>query len=245
MSRFYAPKENVKGDQITIDGSEAHHILGVMRMKGGDKVVVFDGTGNEYSGFIKQADTRRKRLIVEIIRTDKPFSEKGPELILAQAIPKKGKMDFVIEKATELGVSRIIPIVSERTVVRPDVDSSEKKVERWRKLALVAAKQSGRTDVPVIDEITDYYKMVYTLDKYDLVLMACLMDKRVAIKDAVKDVKTGKVLIFIGPEGDCTPEELLLARRDNCRFVSLGRRVLKSDTAGIFVLAALGYEFSV
>ncbi len=245
MSRFYASKENINGNMITIGRDEAHHILDVMRLKIGDKVVVFDGTGTEYTGFIKHADTKNKKVIIEVVRTDRPLKETVPELILAQAIPKKGKMDYIVEKATELGVSRIIPIVSERTVVRPDEDSSRKKIERWKKIALETSKQCGRRDVPAIDDITEYSRVVYGMDEYDLGLMACLSEDRVSIKDALGELKTGRVLVFIGPEGDFTTEELRLADRDNCRFVSLGRRVLKSDTAGLFVLSTLAYEFSV
>ncbi len=245
MSRFYVSPEKVGKEDILIDGKEAHHILDVMRMQDGDKVVVFDGTGNEYIGFIKNTDRTARRLLVEIIRTEKPSSKRVPEITLAQALPKKGKMDYIIEKATELGASEVIPLVSDRTIVRPDDAGCRKKVERWKKLAVEAAKQCGRTDVPEIDAVTEFSEMIDRMDRYDLVLFACLTDKTISLRKSLEGFKSGKILVFIGPEGDFTPEEMKMADVENCRFVSLGKRVLKSDTAGLALLSVLDYEFSV
>jgi len=179
------------------------------------------------------------------VRTEKPAVDRIPEITLAQAIPKKGKMDDIVEKVTELGVGRIVPVLSERTVVRPDDDSGKKKVERWRKIAVEAAKQCGRTSVPEIGEITGFGEIAVNLDQYDLVLLACLSDQTSSIKEVLSGFRSGKILVLIGPEGDFTPEEIRLAYRDNCRLVSLGQRVLKSDTAGLFVLSVLNYVFSL
>ncbi len=245
MSRFYVPKENVRKNVIVIDGREAHHILDVMQLREKDKVVAFDGTGNEYTGFIKEIDKRGKRITVEVVRTETPAAESIPEITLAQALPKKSKMDHIVEKATELGAARVIPLITERTIVRPNAAGCKKKVERWRKIAVEASKQCGRVSVPEIEEVSLYGDVVSRMDGYDLALLACLTDKTVPIKKALAGFKSGKILVLIGPEEDFTPEEARLARRDNCRLVSLGRRVLKSDTAGLFVLSALVYEFSV
>lgn len=244
MSRFYVPKENIRQNEIIVDGDEAHHIVDVMRMKDGDVVVIFDGTGNQYSGFIKKIDARNKKVIVEVVKVEKPSPENLPKIVLAQAIPKKQKMDYIVEKSTELGVERMIPLVTDRTIVRPDGSDRGKKVSRWEKIATVAAKQCGRCDVPAIDAIMDLKELAKSFDQYDIVLMACLTDKTVPLKEAIAGFKTGKVLVLIGPEGDFTPEEIGLLRLNNCKLVSLGKRVLKSDTAGLFVLSALGYEFS-
>jgi len=154
-------------------------------------------------------------------------------------------MDYIVEKATELGVSRIVPLVSERTVVRPDDDSSDKKVERWHKIAVEASKQCGRTDVPSVEKIARYKEVLGDIEGYDLTLVACLTKDTIPIKEALKGFKAGKILIFIGPEGDFTLEEIGMASAGNCKFVSLGKRVLKSDTAGLFALSVIGYEFVI
>ncbi|MBU1894475.1 MAG: 16S rRNA (uracil(1498)-N(3))-methyltransferase [Candidatus Omnitrophica bacterium] len=245
MSRFYVPKENVRGREIVIRGREAHHIADVMRLQPDDKIVVFDGTGNEYSGFIKNINNKVKKIIIEVVSTKHPVAEKSPEIVLAQALPKRDKMDYIVEKSVELGVSRIIPIITKRTIVRPHVTGSNKKVERWGKIAVEASKQCGRLNVPSIDNVTSYSDVVQQIEQFDLVLFACLMQRTVSIKTVLSDFKTGKILVFVGPEGDFTPEEVSFADRGNTRFVSLGRRVLKSDTAGLFILSVLNYEFSM
>ncbi|MBD3427256.1 MAG: 16S rRNA (uracil(1498)-N(3))-methyltransferase [Candidatus Omnitrophica bacterium] len=244
MSRFFVSPQKVRDNKILIDGEEAHHILDVMRMQDGDNVTVFDGTGNEYSGFIENSDRAAGRLTVRIVRTDKPSARRMPRVTLAQAIPKKSKMDYIVEKATELGVNRIIPLVTKRTIVRPDDRRRAKKVDRWKKLAVEAAKQCGRTDVPEIEQITQFSDMVSRMDQYDLVLFASLRDDTIPLRQSLEGFKNGDILVFIGPEGDFTPEEAEMACAGNCRFVSLGDRVLKSDTAGLALLSVLDYEFS-
>jgi 16S rRNA (uracil1498-N3)-methyltransferase len=247
MSRFYVPKKNVdlKRSEIIIDGEEAHHLLDVMRLKDADNVVVFDGTGFEYRGFIKKINSGRKIVTVEIVKTDKPSPEKLQEITLVQAIPKKAKMEYIVEKATELGVFKIIPTVTARTIVRPDEESRKSKILRWRKIVFEASKQCGRVKVPGVDDIAKFENLAEHLDDYDLVLFACLSGGTIPIKKALAGFKSGKIAVLIGPEGGFTPEEIgMLQEKGNCKFVSLGQRVLKSDTAGLFVLSALNYEFS-
>ena len=242
MSRFYAPRDNIRGNLIYIDGREARHILRVMRLKEEDTVIVFDGTGKEYTGFIKEAKT--KSLIVEIVSTKTPTAGNFPDITLVQAIPKKDKMDYIIEKATELGVRSVMPILSERTVTRTKDDKKDAKVERWRKIATEAAKQCGRLDVPEIKNIRKFYNAVDAVNDYDLALMACVSEKTMPLKESLSDFETGKIIVFVGPEGDFTPEEIDMAKDTSCKLVSLGSRILKSDTAGLYLLSVLNHELS-
>ncbi|MDD4957180.1 MAG: RsmE family RNA methyltransferase [Candidatus Omnitrophica bacterium] len=246
MSRFYAPKENIGEKDILIDGNEAHHILDVMRLVESDKVVVFDGTGAEYTGFIKTVDERAKRLIVEIIKMEKPLPDKMPDVTLAQSVPKKNKMDLIVEKATELGVSHMIPLVTARTIVRPDEGSSKRKEERWRKIAVEAAKQCGRTNVPEIAATVLYNDLVADLARYDVILLAYLGPDTIPLRQAIEDIGKGSILVLVGPEGDFTQDEITAALcNEHCRSVSLGPRVLKSDTAALFILSAIGCRYSI
>jgi len=242
MSRFYAPGENIKGNLIHIDGQEARHILNVMRLGSGDKVVVFDGTGKEYAGFIKEV--KSKSLIVEIIKVKSPKKEILPAITLAQAIPKKQKMDYIVEKATELGVSEIIPVISERTIVKVDEIKLDKRSRRWQKIAEEAAKQCGRSDIPKIKKADKFYNVISSVNDYDLSLIAHLAEERIPLKESLIGFRNGKIIVFIGPEGDFTPEEILMAKETPSKFISLGSRVLKSDTAGLYVLSILNYELS-
>lgn len=242
MSRFYVPKESIRGNIITIRGQEAHHIIDVMRLKKLDKVVTFDGTGREYSGFIK--DIKPRLVTVEVIQSRTPFGRETSRITLVQAIPKKDKMDYIVEKSTELGVHSIIPVVTRRTI--PDWDESKRSshVQRWRKLATEASKQCGRADIPQVEDIRPFSDCLEGLGDYDLALIAALDDAAVNLKEAIADFMGGKVIVAIGPEGDFAPDEVEQARKAGFRLVSLGSRVLKSDTAGLAVMAILNYEFS-
>ena len=257
MSRFFVSREFIKADSIYITGLEAHHILDVMRLKVSDEVVVFDGSGREYTGIVKAAN--RKSLEVRIKSTRESSAERGILLTLIQAIPKKDKMDYIAEKATELGVSRIIPVTTERTI--PEWNDAKKAniVERWRKLAREAAKQCGRSDIPEISPIMSIDEAVRGFEEFDLKLIAVLSDKAIKLKDALKGtiqsaeersrrLNVGYVpvtiVIAIGPEGDFTPEETEDAKSAGFKIVSLGSRVLKSDTAGLAVLSMINYEYA-
>ena len=242
MSRFFVPKEAVKGNRIYITGDEAHHIIDVMRLNVPDKVVTFDGTGKEYAGFIRK--TGRKSVEVEIVETRMPSQKAGARITLIQAIPKKEKMDYIVEKATELGAHSIIPVTTKRTI--PDWDDTKKSAnaERWRKIATEAAKQCGRRDIPLVDEVSEFISAVKGTGDHDLCLIAALSDKAVKLKDALAGFKGGSLAIAVGPEGDFTPEEIKTALEARFKLVSLGSRVLKSDTAGLVMLAILNYEFS-
>lgn len=247
MSRFYVSKESIKGNQILIIGKEAHHILDVMRLKVSDEVVVFDGTGKEYIG--KVIDAGRKSLSLDIVKTRDIAKEERCGITLIQAIPKKDKMDYIVEKATELGVNSVAPVTTARTI--PDWDDAKKTeiVERWRKLALEAAKQCGRTNLPEIRPIVDFKEaitasvFVNTDAVYSLKLIAALSDRAIKLKDALKGSTGGRITVAIGPEGDFTAEEINMAEGKGFKTVSLGPRVLKSDTAGLAVIAMINYEY--
>jgi len=265
MSRFYVPKESIKESLITISGREAHHIIDVMRLKAPDKVVTFDGTGKEYIGFIKEVTARSA--VIEIVETRALSGEKSLNLTLIQAIPKKDKMDYIVEKSTELGVSKIIPLFTERTIPNWDEPKKAASVERWRRIAMEASKQCGRADIPGIDRIKSFSDITADMVRYDLALIAALDtstgsvstlsisgdlnqesrrvdDGAIGLKDALEGFGGGAVVIAIGPEGDFTPDEIKEAKDGGFKLINLGSRVLKSDTAGLFVLAILNYELS-
>jgi 16S rRNA (uracil1498-N3)-methyltransferase len=242
MSRFYVTKESVKGDRIVISGKEAHHILDVMRLKVSDEVVVFDGSGREYTGIVKAAD--RKSLEVRIKSARESSAGRSPFITLIQAIPKKAKMDYIAEKATELGVSRIIPVTTERTI--PEWNDAKKAsvVDRWRRIVREAAKQCGRPDIPEVSRVMSINEAVGGFKEYNLKLIAVLNDRAIKLKDALKNGSGAKIAVAIGPEGDFTPEEAEDALKADFKIVSLGPRVLKSDTAALAALSMINYEYA-
>jgi len=242
MSRFFVPKEFIKGNSIYITGVEAHHILDVMRLKVSDEVVVFDGTGTEYAGIVKAADRRSLEVLIKSRRVSS--AGRTPSITLVQAITKKDKMDYIAEKATELGVSRIVPVTTERTI--PEWSDAKKAgiVERWRKIAQEAAKQCGRSDIPEISPITEFRDAIDpTAAVGELKLIAVLSDKAIKLKDVLKNNNCKNIVIAIGPEGDFTQGEAEDALKAGFKIVNLGPLTLKSDTAGLAALSMINYEY--
>ena len=242
MSRFFIPPESIKGNNIIINGREAHHILDVMRLEISDRIVAFDGTGKEYVGLIKNIS--RNSLTVEITETRTPTRKEVFEITLLQAIPKKEKMDYIIEKSTELGVHSIVPVITQRTIPNWNEPKRLSQVKRWEKIAKEAAKQCGRRDIPAISAISKFADAVKNFADFNMRLIAILSDDALPIKDAMAGFKSGRIAIAIGPEGDFTLEEARAAKACGFKAISLGSRILKSDTAGLALLSILNYELS-
>ncbi|MFA5147940.1 MAG: RsmE family RNA methyltransferase [Candidatus Omnitrophota bacterium] len=237
MSRFFVPKGSVSGGIITVTGDELHHAKDVMRLREGDEITVFDETGKEYIGTIDKVSKVGLSAVVSKV-TDILPEKCG--LTLIQAIPKSSKMDMIVEKATELGVEKIIPIVTSRTVVK--ISGEGNKPDRWRKIAVVAAKQCGRPTFPEITPVIDLKGSLIAAGRCGLSVMPCLYSGNKGLKDVLKGRDIVSAAVFIGPEGDFTPEEVTLAAGSGVTPVILGREVLRSETAAIAVLSVLSYE---
>lgn len=222
------------------DKTEIHHIRDVMRLKKGDRVDIFDGSGREFSGVME--DTGKGSVIIKI--KEKPALKKGTSLnvTLYQAIPKKTKMDFIVEKAVELGVSRIVPMITERTV--PDIKDFSGKIARWKRISVSGAKQSGRSTLPGISDAMYFDNALAESKQNDLVIFASLDKGSIPLKDILRGCSPSKTAVFIGPEGDFSPTESAMARNSGyCGMCSLGGLVLRSETAAIYLLSCLAYEF--
>ena len=241
MSRFYIPPDAIKGGKIYAGKEESRHIASVMRLKEGDGVTVFDGSGKEYIGRIESI--KNKNVIIGIEKSFTAAEKPSAEISLAQVLIKKDKMDYIVEKATELGAAAIIPLETERSVIHADKTREVHKFERWQKIAIAAAKQCGRNDLPEIKSITPFKEMLRSFADYDIVIMPCLFEGTIPLKDALKKIKDPKkMLLLIGPEGDFTPDEIARAEREGALLVSLGKLVLKSDTAAVAALAILNHS---
>lgn len=239
MSRFYIPLISVRGGKIILEGSEAHHARDVMRLKAGDKILVFDGSGKEYAGLIE--DVTKQSIA---IRIDKVFQRDSNvcRIALIQAVPKLNKMDTIVEKATELGVERITPVITARTIVQTEGVKAGLKAQRWKRIAVAASKQCSGVVVPAIDGIMSFKDSLSYAKDYELAIIPCLCEGTRALKDVLKNSNAGSAVVFIGPEGDFTDEEVAAAVEAGVISVSLGREVLRSDTAAVSVLSILNYE---
>ncbi len=232
MHRFYCPTSNFSQKNIQItDKDELHHLRDVLRLKKNDTISLFDGKGGEASGKLlsvtpKQADVR--------IQTAKQTKHKKPLIILACALPKKTKFEFIIEKATELGVDEIIPLKTRRTEINLKGDRLDKKHLRYKTIAINASKQSCRSIIPAIHPITELSSALDHLTKTTTVIIPSLTGKRKNIFGTFKEIKSPKAISFlIGPEGDFTPKEYKLAQEAGCIPVTLGETVLKVETAAL------------
>lgn len=233
MHRFFLP--NLQ--EPVLSAEEAHHALNVLRLKVGDTLNVFDGRGHEAQARIAEATKDSVRLT---ILQHSNIPSLPCRITLAQAIPKKS-MDLIVQKATELGVASIVPLVSERSVVKLDEDS--KRIERWREIALEACKQCGNNWLPEIQPPRKAREFLSSPGKFDLRLIASLQPDSKPLKKILGDgANPASVLILIGPEGDFTPAELGLAKSAGCLPLSLGPLVLRAETAAIYALSILHHE---
>jgi 16S rRNA (uracil1498-N3)-methyltransferase len=236
MHRFYCPSQNISGGKIIItDRNQVHHLKDVLRIKIKDEVIIFDDRNNEYICVVgKLLD----KVILDI--KDRHFSYTPDiKISIACAIPKKSKMDGIVDKLTQLGVDKIIPLETERVVIKLDKPKKIARQERWRKIALSASGQSQRSGIPVIEPIKKIEEVLSHSSHYDLKLIPTLNGKRKNLKDIFLEAKPKNILVLIGPEGDFTPEEIDSAKKAGCIPVSLGDLVMRVDTAAVAVASFL------
>lgn len=237
MHRFYLENLSFDKKNITItDGDEIHHMRNVLRLKTGDGFNVFNGQNQEVKAQItKISDKGIEATIKEVINIK---SVRQCKITLACAVPKKSKFEFIIEKCTELGVSEIIPLCTKRSDVIFSKEKLSAKQERFTKVAVNAAKQCKRVDIPPIAPMTDLKEVLLKRDRDTLAIFPSLGHNPIHIKEAMNSHQGFKhVYIFIGPEGDFTPQEVAMAQENGCIPVTLGKTVLKVDTAAIATVA--------
>jgi len=258
MHRFYIPLENWYPDALVLTNAEAHHARDVLRLKRGDKLVVFNGRGREITAEIVD-------LAKDEIRLRKLHEAETPPLrcriTLGQAIPKGKNMDVIVQKAAEIGAAEIAPILSDRTVVHVDSESAAQKQAKWQQVAIEAAKQCGQNWLPQVRaprKLKDFFGhaagAVYHAQRalpQDLRLIGSLQSDARHLKKILADYSSEhgrlpvSVLMLVGPEGDFTPAELALARSHGCQPITLGPVVLRVETAAIYCLSILSYELLV
>ncbi len=249
MHRFYISPENWNPDTLALTGSEAHHARDVLRMKRGEKLVLFNGGGREITAEIINACSSE-------IRLRKLHEAETPPLrcriVLGQAIPKGKNMELIVQKAVEIGSAEIAPIISDRTVVQVDFESAAQKQTKWRQIAIEAAKQCGQNWLPRVRaprKLPEFFDAVEKDNaRFDLRLIGSLQPDAQHLKKILADYSSQhehrpqSVLMLIGSEGDFTPAELALARRYGCRPITLGPIILRVETAAIYCLSVLSYE---
>ena len=240
MPRFYIPHPRIENGLLRIEGEEVKHIQKVLRLKAGDEILVFDGLGKEFEGtIIKEGHSS---VIVKIQRMLSPEGDSPLEVTLAQSLLKGEKMDTLIQKATELGVKEIIPFFSSRSIPLLEKSRRLKRHHRWEKIAIEASKQCGRGVVPKVELVKDYPDMLRTAST-DSLRLILWENEGVNLREVLEGSKERKKIFFvIGPEGGFSQDEVEKAKRAGFVAVTLGRRILRAETASLCLLSILQYE---
>ena len=241
MHRFYIAPGEWDPDALVLTGGEAHHARNVLRLEPGNRVALFNGNGREVTAEVSGVTSSRIELR-KLHETATPPLR--CQITLGQAIPKGKNMDLIVQKAVELGAAEIVPIISDRTVVRLGSEESEQKRNKWQAIAVEAAKQCGQNWLPQVKTPRPMAEFFADAARHELRLICSLQPDAQQLKNilAETDQRPASVLMMVGPEGDFTPAELNVARANGCRPITLGPIILRVETAAIYCLSVLSYE---
>lgn len=238
MSKFFIPRENVSDKTLQICGEDVNHITKVLRYGKGDKILCCDGMGYDYVAEITETD--KQRIICNIIEKNKTDTESDLRVILIQGVPKAAKMDYIIQKTTELGIAEIYPCELSRCVAKIN---DGKKIERWQKIAREAAKQSGRGVIPQVHEPINLSGAVEILKNAEVSFVPYECEEGNYLKPLLKNSRNVKTAAYmIGPEGGFDKQEIEQIAAAGIPVISLGKRILRTETAGEAVLSMIMYE---
>ena len=238
MHRFFIPQ--LYAAEMVIKDVDAKHISKVLRMQPGDKIQIVSDDG--VTAIAEIVSLQADNVVVKCMEKLAESHEPSVKITLAQGLAKGEKMDFIIQKAVEMGASSIVPVAMEHSVVRLEGAKAEKKVERWQKIAEAAAKQSKRDIIPQVQPVQTMQQMLANNDlQHKIIAYEC--EDRLGLKTALQRCDNlRELLLIIGPEGGISEFELELARKNGAVPVSLGKRILRAETAGVVALSAILYE---
>lgn len=241
MYRFFVEKEQIDPHQIRIQGTDVNHIKNVLRMKIGEEIYISCGDNREYTCSIASMD--EQEVLADILYVQETGFELPSKIYLFQCLPKNDKMELIIQKAVELGVCEVIPVSSKRSVVKLDAKKEASKLRRWQAISESAAKQSKRMYIPEIKPVMNMKEAISYADSLDVRMIPYELERGMQkTKNYFAGILPGQSIgVFIGPEGGFTPEEIELALEHGIQPVTLGKRILRTETAGMTVLSILMY----
>lgn len=237
MHHFFVLPQAVEGDKVTITGPDVNHIRNALRMRQGESLLISDGEGNDYHCRISLIESG----LVEARVIERRESRELPvRLYLFQGLPKSDKMELIIQKAVELGVYEIIPVITKNAVVKLDAKKERSRLERWQAISESAAKQSGRSKIPKVEKVMLLKEALEMAEGLDRILIpyenqSGIDTMRKALEETGEDTRS--IAVFIGPEGGFDESEILLAKEQGAVPVSLGRRILRTETAGLAIIS--------
>ncbi len=240
MPRVFVPPECFQGEKFVGDKRAYKHLINVLRLRPGDEFVAVDGTG--VHRLVEIIEVSRQKVEGRILEEYEVESEPPIRFALAQAVPKGGKMEFIVQKATELGVAEIVPFVSERSIPRWDEEASQRKVDRWRRIAEEASAQCGRAKVPEVHEVKEFDDLLDWLHSFPSAIALDEGKEARPLSEVVDELgRPEATAIVVGPEGGLTIDELSALERVGALRASLGPRILRTETAGLVALSILGH----
>ena len=242
MYHFFSEHEHIHDTYIDIVGSDVNHIKNVLRLKTGDSLLISSGDNIDYTCHIAQIDEEHIRADIDSVNGR--GRELASKIYLFQGLPKQDKMELIVQKSVELGAYQVIPVATKRAVVKLDAKKAKKKVERWQQIAVSAAKQAGRGIIPEVGEVCTYAQALKQAEELDVVLIPYELAKGMEeTKQIIAGIRPGQsVGIFIGPEGGFEEEEVALAMKNGANPVTLGKRILRTETAGLTMLSVLMFH---
>ena len=234
--------KQVKEEKIYVEGGDVNHMKNVLRMKTGEELTVNDGEGSQYLCAVESYEA--DMAVLKILEKKQDESELASKIYLFQGLPKQDKMELIVQKSVELGAYQVIPVATKRAVVKLDAKKAKKKVERWQQIAVSAAKQAGRGIIPEVGEVCTYAQALKQAEELDVVLIPYELAKGMEeTKQIIAGIRPGQsVGIFIGPEGGFEEEEVALAMKTGANPVTLGKRILRTETAGLTMLSVLMFH---
>ena len=236
MPRFPISKESISNNTAVITGDDYKHIVKVLRLKKGDKIILFDSESTEYNGNIIELNS--KKIVVNVQNSKQVHTESKININLFQSLPKSSKMDYIVQKTTELGVKSITPILTQRT------NSNKDRNQRWQKIATEACKQSGRTIAPIVKPTICFNDLFSSYVDSDIKIILYENSKN-SLRQYFKNASqpSADINIIIGPEGGFASKEVELSKKNNYKDIGLGPRILRTETASIALISIIQYEF--
>jgi len=241
MDRFFVGQDNLRGEEAVLEGQQAYQINNVLRKKVGEHIIVLDNLGAEYEIEIKTIE--KKKITGQIKNKRKAVGEPATEITLYQSLLSREKFEWVLQKCTEVGVKRFVPLVTERSIVRKDSINAN-KIERRRRIIQEAAEQSERGEIPQLQQTINFEEAIAKPDCFDYKFMAHTQAKGNSLRRYLKDSnkKTRRIALFVGPEGGFTENEVQRAKDCGIVPISLGRRILRTETAAVVASSLILYE---
>lgn len=245
MRKFFVESNQINNNQIDILGEDVNHIKNVLRLEIGEKIKICDKT-NQINYITEITEITVKYIKCNILELAENEAEGNVELHIFQGLPKADKMELIIQKGTELGVSEFIPVAFKRSIVKLSGKDEAKKIDRWNKIAEVAAKQSGRDLVPKVRNVENIKNVCNQIKDYDIVLLAYELEENNYIKCELQKLKNKqekyKIAVIIGPEGGIEQEEVECMKLNGAKVISLGKRILRTETVALQVSSIIMYE---